>query len=798
MSNFDRFSPSRSNIMRQATTKRKDVVILNVQSPSAKSWKTPITAGSKVLSLHILSFTMGFFMARSQMLNRYTPLGVAFTAGISGEYTFAAAIGALLGYLVPSFDGISQIRYMGAVGIATVASWFLGNFFPPAKKPLFCALAGGGSLLLILLIFYLAGESFTALPQILGESLLTAGAAYFFCRFSQILRKQTRNLSFQETACLVIALTFMVTVFSQFTIATFSPGHILSVLFILFAARYGRESAGSITAVAMGFSLYLGNPSFATAAVGFMVGGLLAGVFSPLGKIGCSLAFLVANGLLVLQNPSSAALTLLYECLVATVLFVVAPQKLNGFFVTLFSTPAQGSLVEGLRNSIVLRLSFAAEALNDVSQTVEDVSRKLKKIDAPSFEQVFIKTEDTACSHCSMRIYCWESNKGETLSALLGATKLLRKKGMIHIEDLPKSFGEHCLRPTELLEALTIQFNDFLSRDAAGRRLEEIRGVIAEEFQGISHMLQNLSEEFHQCSYYDSDMAEQIRNALQTIGITPLDISCQVDKYGRLTAEIRFYREENKPINRAILLRELSAKCGKDFEVPTVTDVGRLVLLTLSEKAEYTVCFGVAQHSYQNNKLCGDAYQSFFDGRGQFVMVLSDGMGKGGRAAVDGTMAAGLMTRLLKAGFDPNSALKIVNSAMLYKSTEESLATVDVTVLDLFGGMAQFYKAGAPATILRKNGKARVVDGETLPAGILKGVCFDHNQTTLSKGDIIVMVSDGVLENGTDWIGVELEVWNSPDATALAEHIADYAKRRCPQGQEDDITVAVAIIEKSY
>ena len=44
-------------------------------------------------------------------------------------------------------------------------------------------------------------------------------------------------------------------------------------------------------------------------------------------------------------------------------------------------------------------------------------------------------------------------------------------------------------------------------------------------------------------------------------------------------------------------------------------------------------------------------YKYFYDGKGHFIMILSDGMGTGGRAAVDGAMASGLMARLLKAGF---------------------------------------------------------------------------------------------------------------------------------------------------
>lgn len=759
--------------------------------------KEPISQKGKLISLQLLSFATGFFMARAQVLNNAAPLGVAFTAGVSKEYTVTAAIGALLGYLIPH-NGLSNVRYMGAVGIAALTVFLLGNFFSTAKRPVFSSLASGGSLLVILLVLSFAGESTASLPALLGEVLFTAGCSYFLGCFSQTFENNSFCLSSGQIASCIIAVTLLLCALSEFTLYDFSPARTAGFLLILFSARYGREAAGAITGVAMGVSVYLADPTQTAPVLGCMIGGLLAGVFSPLGKMGCAIVFLLTNGLVAIPNISYQTLPLLYETVVATLLFMLLPQKVNGFFNKLFSPAPQSSLAEGLRNSVVMRLSFAAEALQDVSQTVEEVSKKLKKINAPTFEHVFQKTEDCACVGCSMRIYCWESNKGETLSSLLSATKQLRKKATVHPSDFETEFFDRCLHPEKLLDALTEHFHDFLSRDAAGRRLEEIQGVIAEQFQGISQMLLGLSEEFHSASRYDYDTAEQIRNGLLAMELNPLDISCQVDRYGRLTAEVRLHREDNQKVNRSILLRELSAKCNRDFETPTIADGGNSLLLTLSEKAEYTVSFGVAQAAYRNNKLCGDAYQGFFDGRGRFVMIVSDGMGKGGRAAVDGTMACGLMTRLIKAGFHPDSALKIVNSAMLYKSADESLATVDVTVLDLFSGITEFYKAGSPPTLLRKNKKAGIATGEALPAGIVRGVTFDHSQTSLSQGDIIVMMSDGVTCDGTDWIGVELEVWNSPDATALAEHLANYAKRRCPEGQEDDITVAVAIIEKTY
>lgn len=76
----------------------------------------------------------------------------------------------------------------------------------------------------------------------------------------------------------------------------------------------------------------------------------------------------------------------------------------------------------------------------------------------------------------------------------------------------------------------------------------------------------------------------------------------------------------------------------------------------------------IAQHVCNNGSLCGDHCTYFNDGLGRMVMIVSDGMGSGGRAAVDGAMAAGILAKLAKAGISFDCALRIVNSALLVKS----------------------------------------------------------------------------------------------------------------------------------
>ena len=156
------------------------------------------------------------------------------------------------------------------------------------------------------------------------------------------------------------------------------------------------------------------------------------------------------------------------------------------------------------------------------------------------------------------------------------------------------------------------------------------------------------------------------------------------------------------------------------------------------------------------------------------------------------------MSRLIKAGFGLDCALKIVNSAMLFKSVDESTATMDISQIDLFSGKVDMYKAGAVSTIIKRNGRTGKAECKSLPIGILRDVGFDHAVITLSPGDIVLMMSDGVTSEGTDWICAELEAWREDSSQRLAEHIASGARRRRSDGHEDDITVIAAIIEKAF
>jgi stage II sporulation protein E len=177
-------------------------------------------------------------------------------------------------------------------------------------------------------------------------------------------------------------------------------------------------------------------------------------------------------------------------------------------------------------------------------------------------------------------------------------------------------------------------------------------------------------------------------------------------------------------------------------------------------------------------------------------MLISDCMGSGSGAAVDSAITVDLLSRLIDANVAYDPALKIINSALLVKTGEESLATIDITAVDLYSGRADLYKAGAAPTFVRRHQRTGYVESISLPVGILNAVEFEKSSLQLSAGDMIVMVSDGATTSGLDWIRHTIDRFDSDDLQSLCDDIAATARAKRSDNRDDDITVLAGILRK--
>ena len=107
-------------------------------------------------------------------------------------------------------------------------------------------------------------------------------------------------------------------------------------------------------------------------------------------------------------------------------------------------------------------------------------------------------------------------------------------------------------------------------------------------------------------------------------------------------------------------------------------------------------------------------------------------------------------------------------------------------------GSGQVFKAGAAPSFLVRGGVPRMLDGASLPMGVLDSLVGRSTTFALDAGDWVVLVSDGALTDGSDWLMQQLQLCAKLGHTPkqAAETVADAAARRAG-AKQDDITVAV-------
>ena len=198
----------------------------------------------------------------------------------------------------------------------------------------------------------------------------------------------------------------------------------------------------------------------------------------------------------------------------------------------------------------------------------------------------------------------------------------------------------------------------------------------------------------------------------------------------------------------------------------------------------------------EGESACGDQLAVFTAGA-MLYMLLSDGMGSGAAAHAESAMTVRLLRQFLKAGIQPASALKTINTALTLRCQEGGgFTTIDLLALDRRTGAATLYKYGAAASYVKRGGTVTRLEGGSLPAGLQ-----DTRQPPeatgiqLEPGSVLVMVSDGVTSEGDDWLRELLASWPGGDSQELAQLILADSRRH--GGLKDDCAALALRLEKS-
>lgn len=753
----------------------------------------------KVISKNLMCFLIAILVSRGRLFSDYLPYGIALLSAVPYNLIWTSLLGCIISYILPAEINIGM-RYISTAIAVCAIRWTFNDLSKIKEHVLFSPMIAFVSTIITGVAVNKSGlADFNLVLLYLTEAIIAGVSAYFFKEtFDTIAKKGRLVLSQIELAYLCFSFFILILTLSELTIGYLSLGRIVNMLVILFCSRYlgvmGGSIAGITAAAVLGLSFK--NPTYIPVAYAF--GGLLSGILSGFGKSICTAFFFLVNIIVAVQSDNPVIiLTCIYESLAASIIFMFLPDYWGSIFLSVFYYPSDSNTRSAyLKDAITMKLNFASGALMNISTAINKVTEKLTEMNKQDITSVYLKSIGSVCNNCGLRVFCYEAKKDDTISAFEHVTDILRSSGELGVKNFKKDFIKRCCKIDELSRAINLYYKDYAIQSVAKRRIDEVRGFVSEQFADIGNILYDISKEFETYDKFDEDSAQRIMIMLKRYDIIPMDVSCRVNKFDRMTVEIDIIGKEKRQIEKVPLQREVSKCCARAMDLPLITVAQEKSKIMLCEQAAFEVKVGVAQHVYKNGTLCGDSYKYFNDGMGRMDFILSDGMGTGGRAAIEGSMSCEIMKLLVQSGIGFETAAKLTNSALIVKSEDEFLSTLDVLCVDMFTGKIEFLKAGAPFTLIKKKNEIKKIDLPSLPIGILKDIEFKTLSEKLESHDKVLMFSDGALYR-EDWICDELRVWNNEDAQVFAERVVDKAaKLREPESDDDITVIAIHLVER--
>ena len=207
------------------------------------------------------------------------------------------------------------------------------------------------------------------------------------------------------------------------------------------------------------------------------------------------------------------------------------------------------------------------------------------------------------------------------------------------------------------------------------------------------------------------------------------------------------------------------------------------------EPPRLAVHWGASARSLTPGTPSGDAHllRPLPDGR--LMALICDGMGTGEAARAESERAVRLIWRFLAARVEPEAALKAANALLIRRGAGDMFATVDLCLIDVRAGRAQFWKLAASRSLLVRKGEVRAIEGGRLPLGVLEGVTGVSEEVDVREGDVIIMGSDGAMEAGEGVLEDALKGHLALGPDKLSEELLRAAEAATEGGHRDDMTV---------
>ncbi len=749
-----------------------------------------------------------FLLARAQILGGLYPFGPAFLASAAVIYPKRGVF-----YVLPVLAGLSSVLEGRLLLVYTAMIILLAVVFMlygvDGKKQWFVVPGMVIAAVMVSKGLLIALTAFTDYQLMVSifESVISAGMSLIFLVIMTALRRfdVARRFSADETVCIFIAAMAMICGVSGWEVGPLNVQSVISRLMIISVAYLGGAGAGSALGAMVGIVPSLSQVIAPSIIATYSFSGLLAGVFGGFGRIGAILGFMLGNLILALYILTAQEITSsLLASAAAALIFLVLPKSLFSKLKRAFAASGLKSAEEE-KNQRLLRL--AVRKLKNSGWAFRDLAAALavEETSDNSYEENNIRVcleqlSHQLCSSCSLRDICWEMDYHQSFTGVIRLFEVVKNNGLATVRDAPESFSKRCPHIKELVAIINGLYDLYCRSNYWQLQRRSSRRLISNQLSGVSEALEKIAREITDFGDEREILERELQRAIVKRGMPVEGAGIVAISEKAVDIWAQYIECPGELYCRQAIEEEVSRLLSCDFYVHETSCggkncAGRCTYRLLAGGA-YNLSIGKAQLAKDGRDICGDSGGSILLDEGRQLLMISDGMGVGEEAAQESNEAISLVSRLLEAGFARNTAIDVVNAALSLRGSEESFVTLDLCVLDLYSGQAEFIKTGAAASYIKRGGLVKVINGASLPMGLLCSADKEVVTEQILPGDMIILASDGLLDMDIDdkgqWLQRVLEqaVVNHPQA--MAEYLLDKVICISNGKIKDDITVLVA------
>ena len=193
------------------------------------------------------------------------------------------------------------------------------------------------------------------------------------------------------------------------------------------------------------------------------------------------------------------------------------------------------------------------------------------------------------------------------------------------------------------------------------------------------------------------------------------------------------------------------------------------------------------------NKISGDSYIYENFTNGQTFIAISDGMGNGELAHKESSEALKILKCLLSFNIPIKTAIQTLQQLKQHSNANERFFSLDICMIDRERQRATFYKKGATPTFLVRNHQIELINLAQLPVGVMSDQEVDHVTLSLEEDDVLLMCSDGIVEQYPDIKELEQVILNQMGKSPknIAKNILQATVSKHKGKIKDDMMVLV-------